>query len=312
VAVTRLLLDTDIGTDVDDAVALALLLASPEVELGAVTTVSGDVALRGRIARKLLTLGGRSGVPVAPGVREPVLRRRSFLWVGHEGRGIVDPDEDLALAPMHGVDLFIDTVLRDRPHVVAIGPLSNLAVAIMKEPRVIEAIPHLTLMGGVLGLGDDPRVPRVEYNLGSDAEAAQVVLDAGIPTTIVPLDVTLRVFFTPRELGRLRAVPVPLLQAVCDAMEIWWPIHRKLFAATRRYGEDVVCFLHDPLALSTVFAPQFVQLERRRLRPQIVDGELRLVSDATARELEVAVDVDAPGFVELVVERLVAARAAAV
>ena len=301
----RLLLDTDIGTDADDAVALALLLASPEVELRAVTTVSGDIALRGQIARKLLTLGGRPAVPVAAGIREPILRRRSFLWLGHEGRGIVDPAEAPGLAAEHGVDLFIDTVLRERPQVVAIGPLSNLAVAIMKDARVIEAIPHLTVMGGALH-PDDPEGPSAEldYNFCSDAEAAQVVLDAGIPTTVVPIDVTLRVYLTPRELARLRAVPSPLLQTLCDAIEIWWPIHRTLFAGTRQYDAEVVCFLHDPLALATVFAPQFVRLERRRLRPQIVDGAFRLLPDPTAPELTVAVGVDAAGFVEFVVDRL--------
>lgn len=300
-----LLLDTDIGTDVDDAVAVALLLASPEIDLRAVTTVSGDVNLRGQIARKLLALGGRPDVPVAAGIREPILRRRSFLWLGHEGRGIVESGEAVPLAAGHGVDVFVDTVLRERPHVVGIGPLSNLAVAIMKDARVIEAIPHLTVMGGALH-PDDPEGPpgELDYNFGSDAEATQVVLDAGIPTTVVPIDVTLRVFFTTRELARLRAVEGPLLRTLCDAIEIWWPIHRTFFADTRQYGADVVCFLHDPLALATVFAPQFVRLESRRLRPQIINGALRLQADPTAPELTVAVDVDAPAFVEFVADRL--------
>jgi len=105
---TKLLLDTDVGTDVDDALAIGLAVASSELELRAVTTVSGDVHLRGRIAKNLLTLAGRADVPVAGGVREPLLRQRNFFWLGHEGRGIVNGDEDLALAPAHGVDLMID------------------------------------------------------------------------------------------------------------------------------------------------------------------------------------------------------------
>ena len=303
-----ILLDTDVGTDVDDAIAIALALASPEIELRAVTTVSGDVTLRARIAKKLLDLGRQSAVPVAAGIREPILRQRNFLWLGHEGKGIVAADEALALTAAHGVDLFIDTVLRERPHVVAIGPLSNLAVAIMKAPEVIEAIPHLTIMGGALGISEDPTVPLVEYNLNGDAEAAQLVLDAGIPITLVPLDVTWHVRFTSTDLARLRQSPSPLVQRLCDAMDIWWPVHRDFFAGERSYGADVVAFLHDPLALSVVFERSFVTMQRMRLRPAIVDGVFRLLPDPGAPEFEVAVEVDAPRFVEFLANRLLQLR----
>jgi inosine-uridine nucleoside N-ribohydrolase len=304
VAGLPVLLDTDVGTDVDDAIAMALLLASPELDLRAVTTVSGDVGLRARIAKKLLTLGGRPDIPVAGGVRAPVLRRRNFLWLGHEGKAIVDQTDQLALAPAHGVDLLIDTVLRERPHVVTIGPPSNLAVAIMKEPAVIGAISHLTVMGGALGIAHDPNVPLVEYNLNSDAEAAQLVLDAGIPTTLVPLDVTWYTFFKTAEVARLRQSSSRLVQTLCDAMEVWWPMHREFFAGQRSYSPDIVAFLHDPLTLATVFERSFVTMKPMRLRPAVVDGVFRLLSEPSAPEVEVAVKVDAPRFVEFLVARL--------
>ncbi len=295
------LLDTDVGTDVDDAIAIALVLASPELDLRGVTTVSGDVRLRARIAKKLLALGGRPDVPVAAGIREPVLRQRSFLWLGHEGRAIVADDEPLPLADAHGVDLLIETVLRERPHVVTIGPLSNLAVAIMKEPAIVDAIAHLTAMGGSLGSAG---VPPVEYNLGSDAEASLVVLGAGIPTTLVPIDVTFRTAFLSRELRRLRAPSARLVQTVCDAIEIWAPIHGALHDGARVFDPDTVAFLHDPLTVALLIDPTLVTTERRRLRPAIVDGTFRLVPDATAPAIDVAVDVDAPRAVAFVLERL--------
>lgn len=292
------LLDTDVGTDVDDAIAIALILASPEIDLRAVTIVSGDTDLRGRIAKKLLTLGSRSEVPVAAGVREPVLRQRNFLRLGHEGHRIVDPDEELHLANAHAVDLLINTVLRERPHVVAIGPLSNLAVAIMKEPAVITSIPHLTVMGGLLHRDLD--MPLLDYNLGSDAEAAVVVLNAGIPTTLVPVDITCKVFFTAADLTRLRDARSRLLHTLCDAIEVWAPLQRALSS----FQPDAVAFLHDPLTVAVLIERSLVTFERLRLRPAIVDGNFQFVHDPGAPGFEVATAVDARRFIEFLLDRL--------
>lgn len=298
----RILLDTDIGTDVDDAITLAFLLASPELDLRAVTTVSGDTALRARIAAELLRLGGRSEIAVGAGIREPILRQRSFLWLGHEGRAIVDEATPVAIAATHGVDLFIETVLRQRPHVVAIGPLSNLAVAIMKEPAVIEAIPHLTLMGGALGR--DPDVPTHEYNLASDAEASQLVLNAGIPTTIVPLDVTLKVFFTTDHLARLRTRDTPLLRPLSDAIEIWAELQKGFFNARPGFRENAVSYLHDPLTAAILVEPSLVRRERIPLRAAVIDGAFRLIEEKGAPLIDVAVEVDAPRAVDFILGRL--------
>ena len=91
---------------------------------------------------------------------------------------------------------------------------------------------------------------------------------------------------------------------MCDAMEVWWPVHRDLFAGKRTYGADVVCFLHDPLALSLLIDPSFVTLTRMHLVPEIDDGMFRLRQADEGREFEVATKVDAPAFVEFVVDRL--------
>jgi purine nucleosidase len=297
-----MLLDTDVGTDVDDALAIALALASPEIDLRAVTTVSGDVRLRARIAGKLLSLGGRLDVPVAAGVREPVLRQRSFVWLGHEGQGILNGTDEMPLSAAHGVDLLIDTVLRERPQVVAIGPLSNLAVAIMKEPAIIDAIPHLTVMGGALGR--TAGIPELEYNLGSDAEAALVVLNAGIPTTLVPLDVTWQVALTELELARLRRSPSPLVQTLCDAIDVWAPLQRGFFEGLPTFAGTTVALLHDPLTVAVLIDRSFATFERLRLCPALVDGAFRLVADSAGPAFDVATSVDAPRFVEFMVQRL--------
>lgn len=297
-----MLLDTDVGTDVDDALAIALVLASPEIDLCGITTVSGDVGLRARIAKKLLSLGGRLDVPVAAGVREPVLRQRSFFWLGHEGQGILNHTDETPLAAVHAVDLLIDTVLRERPQVVAIGPLSNLAVAIMKEPAVIGAVPHLTVMGGALGR--TPEIPASEYNLGSDAEAALVVLNAGIPTTLVPLDVTWQVALTEVELLRLRRSPSPLVQTLCDAIDVWAPLQRGFFEDLPTFARATVALLHDPLTVAVLIDRSLAGFERLHLRPAIVDGAFRLLADSDGPAFDVATSVDAPRFVEFMVQRL--------
>lgn len=293
-----ILLDTDVGTDVDDAIAIALLATAPQIDLRAVTTVSGDTTLRARIAKKLLMLGGRVGVPVAAGVRDPILRQRNFLWLGHEGQGIVTPDERLPLSKMHAVDLLIETVLRERPHIIAIGPLSNIAVAIMKEPGVISATSELTIMGGALHR--DPAMPLLDYNLESDAEAALVVLNAGIPTTLVPVDTTAKVFLTAHDIARLRGSPSGLVQTLCNAIDVWAPMQHAL----ADFQPDAVAYLHDPLTVALLLDPTLVTFEALRLRPLIAGDTFALRRDPDAPTFKVALDVDAARFLDLLVDRL--------
>jgi hypothetical protein len=155
-----IILDTDIGTDVDDCLALALCLASSELKLTAVTTVYGDVRLRSRMVLKLLALRGVDDVPVAAGAEKPLLDRVPVFWEGHEGQGVLTP-EDSALAPVneHAADLIARTVMA-RPGeiiLIAIGPLTNVALAMLKEPRLARALGGLVIMGGVIGGANAPR-----------------------------------------------------------------------------------------------------------------------------------------------------------
>ncbi len=298
----RLLLDTDIGTDVDDAIALALLLASPELDLCAITCVSGDTERRAQIAARFLQVGKRPAVRGAAGGREPLLRQRSFLWAGHEGNGILDAGGEPPVAAAHAVDLLIETVLRQPTQIVAIGPLTNLAVAIIKEPAVIDAIPQLTIMGGAVGITAE--IPSFEYNLASDPEATVVVLNSGIPIRLVPLDVTWWVRLQEDDLQRLQQSGSALVQTLAAAIAIWAPIQRSFFSVLPSFTAATVSILHDPLTLATAIEPSLVTWQRQRLRAVIEAGLLRLVEDATAAEVEVAVAVDAERARTFVTERL--------
>lgn len=148
----RVILDTDIGTDVDDWIALALVLSSTELTLEGVTCVYADVAIRARMVLKLMQLRGYTGgAPVMRGVRDPLLKLDPLFWMGHEGKGLLEP-EDSALepAPEHAVDYIVRTVMANpgQIHLVCIGPLTNAALAFLREPKLAENLAHLTIMGG--------------------------------------------------------------------------------------------------------------------------------------------------------------------
>src|SRR5690348_237137 len=129
------ILDTDIGTDVDDCLALALLVSSPELQLEAVTCVYGDTTLRSRMTRKLLQLRGLTDIPVYAGAIKPLVSQRPIWWEGHEGQGLVDPS-DPSQEPAVGFapDILVQQVMNNpgKIHIIAIGPLTNIALSIQK------------------------------------------------------------------------------------------------------------------------------------------------------------------------------------
>jgi purine nucleosidase len=256
-AFRRIILDTDIGTDPDDCLALALVLASRELELVALTTVYGDVALRARIALKLLRLRGlRDGLPVAMGADRPLVRQRPVYWAGHEGQGLLAPaDEALQPSKQHAVDLIVEAVMA-RPGeitLVAIGPLTNVALAFLREPRLADSLAGMVLMGGVVGGTHARHLPSTEHNFRSDPDAAQIVLrafPASAPLTIVPLDVTTQVRIRSHDLAPIRAAGDAYHRALAGQVSLYPPF------AQRGWG-----YLHDPLAVAALIEPSLVTPE---------------------------------------------------
>jgi len=275
----RIVLDTDIGTDVDDALALALALASPELELVAVTTVSGDAALRARIAARLLALAGRSDVPVYAGCEAPLSAGGGFARFGHEGQGILDDAHD-AIAAEPAVDALRRLFRADGElELVAVGPLTNISVALERDPGLARRIARLTLMGGWIrsaAIAGRPLLPAVDYNLCSDAVASQRVLSAGIPTRLVPVDVTVQVWLTEADVEGLERAPTPLPRTLARAVRLWAPIQRHLFAGLGTpLAPDVMAFLHDPLAVACAADESFCTVEALAIEPAPVDGVFR-------------------------------------
>lgn len=180
-----ILLDTDIGSDIDDAFALALVLNSPELDLLGVTTVSGNPEARARLAAKLLEDAGRLDVPVVAGAPGPLVPLEQCRLA----EGFKSP----SLLPLKAED-FLYAEISKRPGeitLVAIGPLTNVAAVLKKYPDASKKIKQIVLMGGSVERGYAPgSPPEAEYNIRSDPEAAQTVFSSGAPILMVPLDVT--------------------------------------------------------------------------------------------------------------------------
>jgi purine nucleosidase len=308
----RILLDTDVGSDVDDALALAVALASPELELAAVTTVAGDVDARARIAARLLGLAGRSDVEVCAGERAPVLRgAQRFPWFGHEGDGLADgPDVTISREP---APARIARAAREWPglELVAVGPLTNVARALALDPELPRRVAGLTVMGGhvrEVRIGEHVCAPGVDYNLCSDPEAAACVLGAGFRTTLVTADVTLRTWLRAAELERL-ARAGPLARALAALVRVWAPVQRRIFTGMGgSVADDNVAFLHDPLTVLALADPAPLRFERLRIATTIEDGVLRTHEIGAGRgigaEMHVATDVDARAAERAIVQRL--------
>ena len=296
------ILDTDIGTDVDDALALGVCLGSPEIDLTAITTVYGDVVLRARMARKLLALRGLHGLPVVTGETHPLAGNRPLYWGGHEGDGLLAPGDE-ALAPT-GTDAvpFLVRQVRDRPHtvhLVAIGPLTNVARAIQLDADFAGNLAGLTIMGGVLRGPDGLHLPIVEHNLRCDPEAAQVVFTSGAPISLVPLDVTTRVAVHAEEVAQLRAAPGAFQHALAELVE-----------HDPRYRAHGLAYLHDPLAVAVLLRPDLVGWQDVHVTIEVT-GEhtagqslFRLPSANRPANARVALTVDAAAAAAFVTERL--------
>jgi purine nucleosidase len=309
----RIVLDTDIAGDVDDALCLALALASPELELVAVTCVGVESRLRAQVARKLLALAGRDDVPVFAGCRLPLLAGEGWSALGHEGEGILEPGEEPEPAPEHAANALVRLLrAHDDLEVVAIGPLTNLAAALVLDPDLAGRVRRLTVMGGHVrrvAYGGHEFAPGIDYNLCSDPHAAQVVLRAGMAVRLVTADVTLQTWLGDADVTRLAASGTPLAAALARAVRIWTPVQRRIFArAGCDMSGDNAAFLHDPLALACVYDESFCGFEELEIEPAIENGLFRTLERAApgpaTYPMRCATRVDAKRFREHFMERV--------
>jgi purine nucleosidase len=249
----RVLLDTDPG--IDDALAILLALASPEVELAGLAVVHGNCPLDDGLANALavLELGGAPEIPVAAGCDRPLLRPLRTALDTHGNRGLgyatLPPATEHAVAE-HGVDLLIREIMAAPGEVdlVAVGPLTNVALALRKEPRLAGAVRDCVIMGGALR-ADGNTTPLGEFNIVADPHAAQVVLSSGMPITLMPWDVTKDVRLTQEHIDRLLARSGPIPAFIAEATRFYIEFHLKQFGWA-------ACSINDPAALALLWWPE--------------------------------------------------------
>ncbi len=292
-----IIFDTDIGDDIDDALALALALQSPELDVRAVTTVSDDTEGRSRLAWKELGLYGRHDIPVGTGAPEPLLDPK------HTGRApqftvLTDADTLPPAAHRRASELIIETLLESPRKItlVPVGPLTNIALALKGEPRIKDKIERIVLMGGAFN-----RLT-AEYNIQRDRIAAEIVFTSGVPVTAVGLDVTLQCKLAAADLERLRKADNPASKFLVRLIELWQNGH-----------SDQYPILHDPLAVGVTLNPHLVETQLGSVHVETASPLTygmtmftpaeRLPSDALVTT-SVARQVDALRFVEMFLDRL--------
>lgn len=254
----RTLIDTDPGQD--DGVAILLALASPaEIEVAGLIAVAGNVPL-GRTATnacKLLEAAGRTDIPVFAGCPRPMMRELVTAEHVHGPSGLDGPafgEPTMALQGRHGVDHLIDVLGTAAPASVTLcmlGPLTDLAMALVKTPGIVHAIEEIVLMGGAyFEVGNI--TPAAEFNIYVDPEAAAIVLACGAPITMMPLDVTHQILSTPERLARIEAVGTRCALAAVEMLRFSETFDRKKYgwAGAPLHDPNVIAYLIDPTIYS--------------------------------------------------------------
>lgn len=306
----RIIIDTDPGQD--DAVAILLALASPELDLVGITAVAGNVPLplTTKNALLMVELAHRPDVPVYAGCDRPMVKELYTAEYVHgvtgiDGAGLGDPTS--RPADGHAVDFIIDTVMSSAEHSITLcplGPLTNVATALQREPAIADRLEAIVLMGGGFFEGGNT-TPAAEFNIYVDPQAADIVFRSGVDLTVLPLDVTHRALIQDEWISRLRSRGSPVTESVAGMVEFFerWDVEK--------YGMEGGP-LHDPTVIAYLLQPE---LFTGRHCNVVVETESLLTAGMTVVDYWRVTDrepnatwitgVDANGFFELLFHRLV-------
>ena len=306
---TKIIIDTDPGQD--DAVAILLALASPELEVIGITAVAGNVPLplTERNARAVCELAGRTDIPVFAGCHAPLTRRLVTAEHVHGKTGLdgIDlPDPQVPLQKRHAVEFIVDTLRKEPSGSVTLcplGPLTNIATAFTRAPDVVDRIRRIVLMGGAyFEVGNI--TPTAEFNIYVDPEAAEIVFGAGIDLVVMPLDVTHKALVTARRIETFRE----LGSDVGHAIAAWTDFFERFDKA--KYGSEGAP-LHDPTVIAylldpTLFTGRRVNVEietQSELTRGMTVADWWGVTDRKPNALFVG-DIDSEAFFTLLTKRI--------
>lgn len=304
---TPILIDCDPG--IDDAVALLMAMAIDSLQIRAITTVAGNLPVdtTQKNARALVDLAQRTDVPVYAGCPRPLLR--SPIWASHvhgdNGLGdVMLPPPQAPLQPSHGVTALIE-LLRQTPEpmtIATLGPLTNLAVALVQAPDISQNIKEIVIMGGAMRAGNV--TPSAEFNFYADPHGAQVVMSSGIPLVMIGLDVTHQVIATPPRIERIRNLGSAVSEVVAQMISQYGSSDQETLGLV---GPP----LHDPCVIAYLLQPDlfetrsgYVAIETAsdlNLGRSVVDFQGLMNHDPNAT---VALSIDSVGFYELLLEAL--------
>jgi purine nucleosidase len=305
----KIIIDTDPGQD--DAVAILLALASPELEVLGITTVAGNVPLdwTQKNARRICELAGRPQTLVFAGASQPLQRPLVTAEHVHGGTGLDGPDlpePRMPLQSQHAVDFLIETLLHHPAGSVTLctlGALTNVALALQRAPEIAPRIQQIVLMGG--GFSEAGNItPAAEFNIYVDPHAARIVFASGIALVVIPLDVTHQVLTTRARMDAIAAIGTPVARATVQMLDFFERFD------VQKYGSDGGP-LHDPCVIAYLLQPELFQGRRCNVEIE-TESELTLgmtvvdwwgVTDRPKNALFMR-SVDAEGFFSLLNQRL--------
>ena len=304
----KIILDCDPGHD--DAVAMLLAHGNPDIELLAVTTVVGNQTLE-KVTRNALSVAavaGITGVPFAAGCARPLVRTIETAPSIHGDSGLDGPalpEPAFELDRRHAVDLIIDTVMAHEPGTVTLVPtagLTNIALAARKEPRIIERVREVVLMGGGYHVGNWSAV--AEFNIIIDPEAAHIVFNESWPVVMVGLDLTHQALATPDVVERIKAIGTGPAQFVVELMDFFAATYKDAqgFDSPPVHDPCAVAYVIDPTVMTTRRVPVDVELQGTlTLGMTVADFRAPAPADCTT---SVAMDLDRERFWDLVVDAI--------
>jgi purine nucleosidase len=305
----RIIIDTDPGQD--DAVAILLALGSAELDVVGITTVAGNVPLKltEKNARKICELAGRPDIKVFAGASRPLMRALVTAEEVHGESGLNGPqlpEPTMTLQDGHAVDFIVETLMKEESGTITLcplGPLTNIALALIREPRIAPRIREIVLMGGGFFEGGNV-TPAAEFNIHVDPHAADIVFKAGAPIVMMPLDVTHKALTSAKRIEAVRRLDTKVGHAVAAMLEYYERFDEE------KYGTDGGP-LHDPCVIAYLLKPELFKGRNCNVSVEAA-SELTMgmtVVDwwgVTKREKNALVmrDIDGDGFFALLVERL--------